>query len=199
MIDLIKPMSQVSNSIKLFEGIIHHNANKVLQDIPLIKTCQFPEILLYYAAVPKAQVSESGNLLYNEYIFQTLDEAKASGFEYQVASWNDINNAADYYNEFYPDQIISTPQGKFIWTEIYEEDECTEEIEMTKCVYRPYGAPVSLCEEIEDYLSKNYHNNANLLKVDSCYVDGIEIFSATMVSEIDGVFRINSLGGFEHL
>ncbi|WP_405168543.1 hypothetical protein [Paenibacillus sp. FSL H3-0286] len=199
MIYLNKAMSQDSNAIKLFEGIIHHNPNRVLQDIPLIKTCQLPEITLYYAAVPNDQLSDSGTQLNNECIFQTLDEADASGFKYQVASWNDINNAADYYDEFYPDQIISTPQGKFIWTEIFEEDRYTEEIEMTKCVYRPYGAPVSLCEEIEDYLSKNHCYNANLLNVDSCYIDEVEVFSATIFSEIDGMFRINSLGGFEHL
>jgi hypothetical protein len=100
----------------------------------------------------------------NEYIFRTEVEAIASGLEYEVATWNDINDMADCGHN-YPDVVVCTPQGKFQWVEVYEEDYFTGEMQLTKCVYRAFGAPESFSEIVEEYLDANYNDNSELHSV----------------------------------
>lgn len=115
---------------------------------------ELPEVTLYYATVATDRLSERGNMIYNEYIL-TQQEASDSGLQCSIATWNNLNDLANG-GHHYPDMIINTPQGKFIWTEIFEEDEYTGEIEMTDCMYRPYGAPVTFAETLEEYLFDNF-------------------------------------------
>lgn len=123
------------------------------------------EITLYYTAEPTERISEKGNMIYNEYIYESEEEAIKSGLEYNVATWSDINMLADGGN-YFPGVTICTPQGKFIWTEIYGEDYYTGEKEMINCLYRYKGAPESFSEAVENRLFEDYGSELFLITED---------------------------------
>ncbi|QWU13372.1 hypothetical protein KP014_15330 [Paenibacillus sophorae] len=112
-----------------------------------------PEITLYYAAGATDRLSDRGNTVYNEYIFQTIEEANQSGLDYDIATWTNINDAANGGNA-YKDVIICTPQGKFVWHVEYEEDVTGELIE-NDSMYRAVGAPERFSEAVEYHLFWN--------------------------------------------
>ncbi|OMD78260.1 hypothetical protein [Paenibacillus odorifer] len=133
-----------------------------------------------------------------EYIFRTEVEAIEAGLDYEVATWNNINDMADCGHHF-PGVVVCTPQGKFKWVEVYEENYFTGEMEMAKCMYRAYGAPESFSEQIEEYLEANYNENGQLHSVVVEERNGSCVYVVTLSSDIDGRFVINSLGGFIHM
>ncbi|AKG35264.1 hypothetical protein [Paenibacillus durus] len=133
---------------------------------------QLPEVTLFYAAVPTNQISEKGNIIYNNYLFESKQEAIDSGNDYEIATWDIINMLADCGHHF-KDKVIVTPQGKFIWTEIYEEDWSGEQI-LNDCMYRAVGAPVAFSEAVEYHLFWN--KGSELLGI----VEDAEVFKATL-------------------
>ncbi|ASA22719.1 hypothetical protein [Paenibacillus donghaensis] len=112
------------------------------------------EITLYYAAVATDRLSDKGNVIYSEYIFQTEQEAIESGLEYSIATWEDINMFADC-GYTYSGVIICTPQGRFVFHEIYMNEEEIEWNIPSKCVYRAYGSSERFSENVEDHLFWN--------------------------------------------
>ncbi|OMD67612.1 hypothetical protein [Paenibacillus odorifer] len=115
---------------------------------------QLLETSLFYAAESTERLTKRSNTIHNERLFKTELEAMASGLEYNTATWSDLNMLAEL-GHHYPDSIICTPQGRFLWVDIYELDELSEEMELTNCVYRCYGAPDSFSEELEEYFFWN--------------------------------------------
>ncbi|QWU14385.1 hypothetical protein SAMN04487895_101694 [Paenibacillus sophorae] len=111
---------------------------------------QLPELTLYYAAVATDRLSDRGNTIYDEYIYESELEAVASSNNYEIATWAIINMAADC-GHYYPNKVLCTPQGKFILTEIYEEDMSGEYI-VNDSLYRALGAPVAFSEAVEYHL-----------------------------------------------
>jgi hypothetical protein len=178
------------NESPSFEGFIS-NPSPSFSPIP-------PEVTLYYAAVPTDRISDSGSIAYNEYIFKTEKEAVESGLNYEIATWTIINELASTGHAF-PDMIVCTPQGQFIWTDIYNEDELSGELELFDCIYRAYGAPEAFSEEIEEYLSAHYYDNAELLSVSCVNREGLQVYEATLSSDEDSTFIINTLGEFTHI
>jgi hypothetical protein len=157
-----------------------------------------PEVTLYYAAVPTERISNSGSIAYNEYIFKTEEEAVESGLNCEVATWSIINELAGVGHSF-PDMIICTPQGRFLWSDICKEDELNGEMELYDCMYRAYGAPEAFSEQIEEYLAVHYHDGAELLNVSCLNREGLQVYEATLSSDEDGTFIINTLGAFTHI
>jgi hypothetical protein len=115
---------------------------------------QLLEVALYYAAAPTERLSDRGNIIHSENVFQTETEAVESGLEHSMVTWSDLNMLAEL-GHHYPELIIYTPQGRFLWVDIYEEDELSGEMELINCVYRCYGAPDSFSEELEEYFFWN--------------------------------------------
>jgi|GEM_PF-6394918 len=157
-----------------------------------------PEITLYYAAIPTDKFSDKGNVIYSEYIFQTEAEAIESGLEYSIATWEDINMFADC-GYTYPDVVVCTPQGKFVFHEIYMNEEEREWEIPSKCVYRAHGAPEAFSEKIEEFLTVNYNDGAELINVVCEVREGHEIYAATLYSEPENVFTFNTLGEFQYI
>ncbi|ASA21842.1 hypothetical protein [Paenibacillus donghaensis] len=158
---------------------------------------ELPEITLYYAAVATDRLSGKGNVIYDEYIFQTEQEATDSGLEYGIATWADINMFSDC-GYTYSDVIVCTPQGRFVFHEIYMNEEEREWDTPSKCVYRAHGAPAVFSERVEEYLDLNYNDGARLLNLSCDNRNGQAVYTATLSSVTDGTFSINNLGEFLH-
>lgn len=130
-------------------GSVFHQSQKEDQQVN-----QLPEMTLFYATVATERLSDKGNLIFEEYLFNSKQETIDFGLDYQVATWDIINAAADVGN-CYPNIIIHTPQGDFVGTEIYENDVTTNEMIESNFAYRPHGAPDHFCEAVEYHLFWN--------------------------------------------
>ncbi|OAB45983.1 hypothetical protein [Paenibacillus glacialis] len=151
---------------------------------------QRPEVTPYYAAVPTDKVSDRGNIIFNEYLFLTLEEAMQSGLDYKAVTWTDINMLADSGHCF-EDMIINTPQGRFEWVTQYECDYDDEEIE-TDCTYRYVGAPEVFSEEIEEFLF--YNKEAELISISDVDSGDSRLYTASINNlgePIEIQFRVN--------
>ncbi|OMD66674.1 hypothetical protein [Paenibacillus odorifer] len=186
-------LNKVNKPVKVFEGVIDLNNKKGGQ--PCISKI-LPQATLYYASIPSDQFNENGSQIH-EYIFKTQTEAISSGLPYNIATWNNLNSLADNGHHF-SNMIINTPQGRFIWHEQLEEN-FDGELEMSSCMYRAYGAPEAFSEEIEEYLFSTYHDNGELLSVSCVNREGLQVYEATLSSDEDGTFIINTLGEFTHI
>jgi hypothetical protein len=108
-------------------------------------------VSLYYAATP---IKDNEQVTIIEYIYETEEEAIESGFDYDVATWRNINDLANS-GYFSNGRILITPQGKFVGECIYESEEEGAWDAPSRCVYRSYGAPVAFSEAVEYHLFWN--------------------------------------------
>lgn len=157
---------------------------------------ELPEIIVYCAFV-KEKFNNNDAPVNNQYIFTSLDQAVESGLEYRVASWIDINEMADG-GHIFKDVVINTPQGRFVWHEICEED-FDGTLILNDCMYRAYGAPEDFSKQIEQYLYANHHFNSKLIDVKPVLSEGVVVFIATLSSNIDGIFTLDSCGNIGQL
>lgn len=120
-----------------------------------------PEVTMYYAA----GISDEG-IINGEYIYESIEAANASGLDYTTATWAILKDAVGR-GQVYPERIIFTPQGRFIWEVFFN---CKEEEEFNipyKCVYRAVGAPVSFSEAVEYHMFWNKGSELVRIRVEA--------------------------------
>lgn len=119
------------------------------------QTIEMPEVTLYFAHSPEPEYyTEEGRPVHDQYIFDSLDEAKTSGMIYEVITFEELQ--ADIKGGYtFKDVIVNTQQGKFTFFSETEYDWMTEQDIEINCGYRPAGASEHFSKSVEYHLQWN--------------------------------------------
>jgi hypothetical protein len=141
---------------------------------------QLQEVYLYYAA----EINQE-DIIIGEYIFETVDHANASGLIYSVATWINLKEAVSR-GEIFPNRVVCTPQGRFVWQVFFNDNDEEELNTPYKCVYRAVGAPEAFSEAIEYHLFWN--EGAELIRI----VKESGVYKAIIKNQNGGMVVIKS-------